>query len=342
MTTCASTPCTGVFGELAALGSFRLGLTGGEPLLRKDLLDVIDAATAHGLHPCLTTNGLLLDEPLARELGRRELVWVNVSLDGATAATNDRVRGAGTFDEVVRRLRAVRDHLRFTLAFTITRDSASEVIACAELARELGAHTAVFRPVYPTGTARAHPALMPSFAAYSAALARLASSEAERWEISPIDDEAGHILAGSTRRASDARGAREAEPSSLGSFGPSERVASQAITYRGPGCGAANLVASISATGEVNPCSFLGAAFDSGNVRDRPFAEIWAAGQAFARLREHRDGDRFRGGCRARALAAHGDAHAADPWHDEWLARGAGEHPLANVHVSRVHLPVLP
>ena len=36
--------------------------------------------------------------------------------------------------------------------------------------------------------------------------------------------------------------------------------------------------ASISATGEVNPCSFLGTSFESGNVRDRPFREIWDAG----------------------------------------------------------------
>lgn len=299
-----------VFGELAALGSFRLGLTGGEPLLRNDLLDVIDAATAHGLHPCLTTNGLLLDERMARELGARELVWINVSLEGARAATNDRVRGAGTFDEVVRRLRAVGRHLRFTLAFTITRDNAREVLACAELAHELGAHTAVFRPVYPVGVARAHPELAPSFAEYTRALAQLADAGAT---ISAVD-----------------------------SFSPVARAETQAITYRGPGCGAANLVASISAAGDVNPCSFLGADFESGNVRDRSFAEIWNAGQAFLRLREQRPGDTFRGGCRARALDAHGDVHAADPWHDEWLALAdpAAPQPLTNVHVARVRLPV--
>src|SRR5262249_58465182 len=44
-----------LFGDLARLGSFRLGLTGGEPLLRKDLFDIVDAATGRGLHPCLTT-----------------------------------------------------------------------------------------------------------------------------------------------------------------------------------------------------------------------------------------------------------------------------------------------
>jgi mycofactocin biosynthetic radical S-adenosylmethionine protein MftC len=109
-----------LFGDLASIGSFRLGLTGGEPLLRKDLVPIIDRATAHGLHPCLTTNGLLLDEHIARELGERELVWINVSLDGASAATNDSIRGAGTFDEVTKRLRTFGRHLRFTMAFTIT------------------------------------------------------------------------------------------------------------------------------------------------------------------------------------------------------------------------------
>jgi len=275
---------------------------------------VLDAATARGLHPCLTTNGLLLDERLARELGRRELVWLNVSLEGARAETNDAVRGAGTFDAVIAKLRALGRHLRFTLAFTITSQSAAEVEACAELAREVGAHTAVFRPVYPVGVARAHPELAPTFAAYTGALARLAAGPG-------------------AARAIDGMGA---------GFSPALRTETQAITYRGPGCGAANLVASISASGDVNPCSFLGPAFESGNVRERLFAEIWSAGQAFLRLRARAEGDGFQGGCRARALAAHGSAFAPDPWHDEWLAAGdpAAPRPVTNVHVRRTHLPV--
>jgi mycofactocin biosynthetic radical S-adenosylmethionine protein MftC len=109
-----------LFAEMAAMGSFRLGLTGGEPLLR-DLFDVIDLATSHGLHPCVTTNGLLITEEVARDFGARRLVWLNVSLDGATAATNDRVRGAGTFDRVLDRIAVLRRHARFTLAFTIMK-----------------------------------------------------------------------------------------------------------------------------------------------------------------------------------------------------------------------------
>jgi radical SAM protein with 4Fe4S-binding SPASM domain len=289
-------------GELAALGSFRLGLTGGEPLLRKDIIDLVDAATGHGLHPCMTTNALALDEPLARELGKRDLVWLNVSLDGATAETNDAVRGAGTFDAVVGKLRALGRYMRFTLAFTITKRSAPEVVACAKLARELGAHSAVFRPLYPVGVARAHPELMPSYDDYTGALARLA----ETTELSAIDP-----------------------------FSPTARAETQAVTYAGAGCGAANLVASVSASGDVNPCSFLGPAFDAGNIRTRPFAEIWNASQTFRKLRDR--GGEFRGGCRARAQAAHGDAFARDPWHDAWLGEPTAPAPLANLRRS---LPV--
>lgn len=298
-----------LFAELASLGSFRLGLTGGEPLLRKDLFDIIDAATGQGLHPSLTTNGLLIDETIARELGKRELVWLNVSLEGASARSNDRVRGLGTFTEVKRRLRVLAEHARFALAFTITADNQGEVEACAELARELGAQTAAFRPLYPVGIARTRLDMMPSFAGYRDALARLSKSALEDARLRGVDP-----------------------------FSPQARLDTAARTQQSPGCGAGNLVASVSASGEVNPCSFLGSEFDSGNIRERSFADIWHASQVFQRLRSSSGkacGERFAGGCRARALAYHGDADAPDPWHDEWLQTRSELAPLTNVHVER-------
>src|SRR5438445_703378 len=85
-----------------------------DALLRKDLFDILDAATGRGLHPCLTTNALLLTEDTAREFGKRELVWLNVSLEGPSAETNDPVRGAGTFDAVLEKLKLLGRHARFT------------------------------------------------------------------------------------------------------------------------------------------------------------------------------------------------------------------------------------
>lgn len=274
----------GLFSQLAGLGSFRLGLTGGEPLLRKDLLDILDSATGHGLHPCLTTNALLLDERLARELGRRELVWLNVSLEGARAGSNDAVRGQGVFDRVLEKLELLGRHARFTLAFTLTRDNLAEVEDCVGLARRVGAHTAVFRPLYPVGIAARTPELMPSFEGYVDALARLERVEADN-DLFALDP-----------------------------FSPSAREELRGVVTHGAGCGAANTVASISVQGDVNPCSFLGKAFESGNVRTRPFEEIWREGHAFRRMRGGGGEDRFTGGCRARAQFYAGSAYAEDPW----------------------------
>lgn len=272
-----------LFAELASLGSFRLGITGGEPLLRPDLLEVLDLALGAGLHPCVTTNGLLVDEAMARELGRRELVWINVSLDGAAATANDAIRGAGTFDRVLERLSILRRHARFSLAFTLTSASAGEARACARLAKEVGAEAAVFRPLYPVGAARSRPGLATSFQDYSASVAALGEG----------------LVDGERLFATDV-------------FSPASRSPGAARVFTNPGCGAANVAASISASGDVSPCSFLGPDFVAGNLRTSSFRALWDDGAPFRRLRE-RHGE-FRGGCRARSLAATGSVEGADPW----------------------------
>ena len=288
-----------LFADLARLGSFRLGLTGGEPLLRKDLFEILDAATDAGLHPCLTTNALLLTEEAARELGRRPLVWLNVSLEGPTAEVNDAVRGPGTFDAVLDKLALLRRHARFTLAFTVLRTNAHLARQCAELAAAVGAHTAVFRPLYPAGVALEHAELMPSFAQYAQALDDLTQMSADVRELDP--------------------------------FGPATRAATQPVIHTADSCGAGRHVCSISVSGDVNPCSFLGPDFETGNVRDVPFEVIWRTGHAMKRMRG--PSGEFRGGCRARALRLAGSIDAADPWLSEHHAGGC-LHPSANVELS--------
>ncbi len=299
-----------LFGDLARLGAFRLGLTGGEPLLRHDIFDVLDSATAHGLHPCLTTNALLITEDIARAFGQRDLVWLNVSLEGPDAETNDAIRGPGTFAGVVEKLKLLRRHARFTLAFTIMKTNAHTVKRCAELACEVGAHTAVFRPLYPAGVALHHLDLMPSFAQYSNALRELADMDTPSADLHGLDP-----------------------------FSPELREATQPVIHTSHTCGAGQHVCSISVQGDVNPCSFLGAAFNGGNIRETPFATIWRQSQTFQRMRRESD---FQGGCRARALTFAGSVDAADPWFEQHR-RGAGGHPGANVeaYCRAIELPLI-
>jgi len=299
-----------LFDDMAGMGAFRLGLTGGEPLLRHDLFDIIDRATAHGLHPCITTNGLHITERIAREFGKRDLVWLNVSLDGATAASNDRIRGEGVFDRVIERLKLLSQYAHFTLAFTIMSTNAHEVEACAELAYRVGADTAVFRPLYPVGTARQHLDLAPSFAQYSDALETLAQGSLEQpYALHSVDP-----------------------------FSPQTRQAAQAKVHQNLGCGAGNLICSISLSGDVNPCSFLGPVYAAANLRDASLPEIWHTSQGFQQMRalpDDREGDgaAFGGGCRARALVFNGSINAPDPWLAGQTPRRA--HPLSVIEVTR-------
>ena len=303
-----------LFASLAASGSFRLGLTGGEPLLRKDLFDILDLATSHGLHPCLTTNALLLTEETAKKLGERSLVWLNVSLDGATAATNDAVRGEGTFDRVMEKIAMLREHARFSIAFTVMRHNASEAAALAELAAAAGAHTAVLRPLYPVGSAEASPDLWPSFADYEAALDAI-------WTLGQTAD--GRATA-----------ARAIDP-----FSPKSRADSRAVVHDNWGCGAGNTVCSISVGGDVNPCSFLGPGSVGGNLRRASFEQIWHESERFRRIRGlPGDGSgtaSFGGGCRARSLVMAGDENAPDPWLAQHEAAPRRRNPLTVLRAER-------
>jgi radical SAM protein with 4Fe4S-binding SPASM domain len=216
---------------------------------------------------------------------------------------------------VLDRLRLLRRHARFTLAFTITRDNAHLVRQCAELAHAVGAHTAVFRPLYPAGAALDRPELMPTFAQYQGALAELANMDAQGEDLRALDP-----------------------------FSPATRAASRAQVHTTHTCGAGQHVCSISVQGDVSPCSFLGPAFHTGNVRHTPFPEIWRTGHAMRRLRQP---SAFQGGCRARSLAFAGSAEAPDPWMDEFLlappsAPGGQWHPGANVEARgwRMSLPL--
>ncbi len=92
--------------DAESLGVRDIYLTGGEPFLHAHIVDVLDACLAAAPTTVLT-NGTLITDRLADELAAlsaraRYTLELRVSLDAPTAADNDRVRGAGSFDKAVR------------------------------------------------------------------------------------------------------------------------------------------------------------------------------------------------------------------------------------------------
>ena len=75
-------------------------LTGGEPLMREDILDLAAYGTERGLRMVLATNGTLLDDNWVKELKKVGIKRVSVSIDGASAESHDNFRGvSGAFDK---------------------------------------------------------------------------------------------------------------------------------------------------------------------------------------------------------------------------------------------------
>ena len=88
-----------VIDELHELQVFYVNIGGGEPTIRPDFYDLVDYAVAQGVGVKFSTNGSTITPDRARRLSGTDYVDVQISIDGADAATNDAVRG----DRVVRR-----------------------------------------------------------------------------------------------------------------------------------------------------------------------------------------------------------------------------------------------
>jgi 12,18-didecarboxysiroheme deacetylase len=114
--------------DLARFGSPVILFSGGEPLLRKDLLDLGLLATDRGLRAVISTNGTLITPRMAADLKRIGLSYVGVSLDGMKE-TNDRFRGvAGAFEAALNGIRNCQDAgIKVGLRFTINRRNAADI-----------------------------------------------------------------------------------------------------------------------------------------------------------------------------------------------------------------------
>jgi len=148
--------------ELASLGAVFINLTGGEPLLREDLFDIIArAARDRSVLITLASNALLLDEAAARRLARAGAAIVTMSLDGPDAATHDASRGQpGAFAALERAVAAVKAAgLDPWLTMILTGENARDgsAFAMAELAAAWGAALTV-NFAYAVGNWRDRPA----------------------------------------------------------------------------------------------------------------------------------------------------------------------------------------
>ena len=93
--------------EASALGASSVLLSGGEPFVRPDFLDVVDAFADQGLQVSISTNGSLVDGATAKHLAKYDGLLFQVSLDGDRTSVESLAQVPGAFDHVVKGIDAL-------------------------------------------------------------------------------------------------------------------------------------------------------------------------------------------------------------------------------------------
>lgn len=287
-----------IVAELGALApGAMLVLTGGEPLLRRDLGALIQAAAAQELMPVVGTNGVLLSPARAQALRRAGAVGVGISIDSAGPGFHDRLRGvSGAWQRAMNGARAAREAgLGVLLQATLFEENRGELADFVKLAQEAGAMALNFFFLVCTGRGVTQTDL--SGPQYDAALAEILRLQAAHPQMM--------IRARCAPYARRLLGLQAGQGDALHADWSSACLAGRSYLR-------------ITPAGEVTACPYIPQA--EGKLREVPLARIWAEGAGFVRLRQEMPGGKcgrcdFRvscGGCRARALARSGDLMAED------------------------------
>ncbi len=104
-------------------------LTGGEPLLIPETMEYAKRLRKAGIFTVLTTNGVLLDRSVIRDLAVHGINRIQVSLHGATPETNDAIMGGPAFERILQALGWIRDAgVDLHIKVTLTRENAGELL----------------------------------------------------------------------------------------------------------------------------------------------------------------------------------------------------------------------
>lgn len=142
--------------EAKPLGLSAVKLTGGEPLMHPQFLELVRIVRSVGLGLTVETNGVLCTPKIARELAEAK-AFVSVSLDGADAKTHEWVRGVpGCFDATLKGIgNLVAAGLRPQVIMSLMRCNADQIEEMLSLAKHLGAGSVKFNMVQPTARGEA-------------------------------------------------------------------------------------------------------------------------------------------------------------------------------------------
>jgi radical SAM protein with 4Fe4S-binding SPASM domain len=298
-------------------------LTGGEPLLRRDLEEMILHGQQLGLSMVVGTNGVLLDRERVQSLKAAGAMGVGISLDSLDPAGHDRFRGCpGSWKKTLAGMDHCREEqLPFQIHFSVTEQNAHEVQGMIDFAGASGAHVLNIFFLVCTGRGESMSDITP--ARYEEVLGQLVKAQNETRDLIIRARCAPHYK----------RVAYQHDPDS---------PLTRAQGYEGGGCLAGIHYCRITPEGGVTACPYI--PDEEGSIRQGGFWEIWDRSENFRQLRHpqlqgkcgHCEFRKLCGGCRARPLALGGGLMDADPWCNHYPSGKALIEPLSETRDQEV------
>jgi heme b synthase len=309
--------CFRLVDQILEVGNPIIMLTGGEPLVRHDVLQIAEYAVSKGLRVVMGTNGTLITEEMASKLKEVPISRLGISLDFPVAELQDEFRGqAGAFDAVMDGIACARKAgIEVQINSTITKMNVNYLEELLALATKMEA--IAFHPfmLVPTGRGKSLESVGLSSQQYEETLNWIYDKQVElgdRIFFKPTD--APHYL-----RVMKQRQKHDGAITTLTSTdSPSSHNSGHSITR---GCLAGTGFCFISHRGRVQGCGYFDV--EAGNVREQSFGQIWADSPVFNDLRDLSnikgkcgvcEYKRICGGCRARAYESSGDYLEAEPY----------------------------
>ena len=295
-------------------------LTGGEPLLRRDILEIVRRASERGLWVVVGTNGVRITENLAGHLAAAGARGLSLSLDALDPERHDRFRRVrGAWRNTVEGAEILnRTGLPFIVQTTAGAHNLGELDAIADFAHDrLAAKVWNLYFLVPTGRGQFVSDISP--AQYDEVLASLYRIQRKYDHRMLVNAKcAPHYIKTVLENAGTGPIPTDADAAD----GPSLPGLSRIRTYSGGagGCPAGTHYMGIRPNGDVTPCPYL--PVFAGTLRSSSLADLWTSSELFTGIRRRTSlGGRCGpcemnghcGGCRARAYGMTGDVMAEDP-----------------------------
>lgn len=291
----------------SAMKIFNINFSGGEPLVRPDIFELLDYVSKKNIGIDLLTNGSLISEKLLERLGKTNIFNVQVSIDGI-GETHDKFRGVkGSYDRAVEAVRLLKEeNYNVAVNSVVTKDNLSEIPKIIDKAIELGSNGYKTTFFMPTGRGKEkieNLVLAPSDAKEFTLM--MIQKKKEVGNKINITSETDYPWLASANCGENCSGFQE----------PSSKV----------GCTAGRSSFYVTSDGKIAPCPFL-RKIAAGDVRNDSVKKVWESCSTFDVFRNIKRGDikgqchdceylglSCYGGCRASALAHSGDLYAEDP-----------------------------